>query len=415
VTDTVQHDADGQQDAGGANGKRSALVFVGAIGEQFVDQSIEGLGARIAGALDVEAATRPAKFAVSDVRLEPLTDAVNASVCTISRDDGQGAVPVVDVFKLDSVGTLRSRYEHMNLLLKALMPIAFIAVYLRGVWVAFRDRAGKTRRERYQVFFAISVLALMTIYLVILAVAIVKTIWPHAFDAISADLAQGVALVLTALGLTGSRVVAALVDGATGYIAVIAYLGFGDRKAPLTGQLGLLVDRVQSQDVDYEHVDIVAYSFGTIIALDALFPRDGEPPSALHSVRALVTIGCPFDFVRTYWPKSFEGRAPQATPEPWLNVYAPIDILASNFRSDGQRGDAEVGIPAPAPDGVTPRLPENIPYGDAQSADDLGPLEFVTFMGLRSHSLYWGAKQEGEHTAFSPVVSRLYAGEYVLS
>jgi hypothetical protein len=317
---------------------------------------------------------------------------VKASACTISRDDGQGAVPSLDLFKLDAVRTLRARYDGWSLLWRMLVPVLFVALYLRGVVSAFTKRAGKTRRERYQVFLAIFIMLLLTGYVVVLAIAAVKTVAPDAIGWFPARLSQGLVVALTALGVWKSGVVSGLSRAAVGYTCVIQ----------------------EQEDVRYRRIDVLAYSFGTIVALDGFFPRGGAPNIRLREVNTLVMVGCPFDFIRTYWPDYFNTRSVERdVPREWLNFYAPIDILGSNFRADGEIGQPEQGIPTNGvPDAR--RRPRNLAYGASRSAADVGPLEFVTFLGLRSHSLYWARRDEAEETVFEPIVSTLYAGEPIL-
>jgi hypothetical protein len=406
-----------RQDSAEPPSKRDALFFIPGMGDDWVDQSIQGIGVRLAQALDHEAATARARFPITlDVREEPFGDNLTASVCTITRDDGDGEVPVIDLYKLDSVRTLRAPFESYSLLRKALYPIMFLLLYTRGVVTAFKKREGKTRRERYQVFVAIAVLCLLTFYLLTLVVAAVEIVAPNLVGWLPSEVPQGIVVTLTALGLWKSDIVADLVAGAVGFICVMAYLGHGERRDPLLGQLVALVNYAEEKEgVEYEHMDVVAFSFGTVVALDAFFPRTGSRPARLSRVRSLSTIGCPFDLIRTYWPKYFEASTPLQTPATWLNVYSPIDILASNFRRDGATGEPDTGIPTTAAEPAESRRPVNIRYGEPTSAADMGPLQFITFMGLRSHSIYWGRERESELTAFSPIVSRIYANQPVLS
>jgi hypothetical protein len=395
--------------------QRIAIVFIPGMGENWVEQSVAGIAARLAQALDGEA-PKGRRFSVEfDVREESFATNLRTAACTISRDDGSGEVPYVDVYKLDAVRTLRARFEDWSFLAKALFPLAFVFLYLRGVLTAFRKRAGKTRRERYQLLFAILVLALLTFYVFLLAFAILKTAFPHLIDEIPIRATQGAVVALTALGLWKSNYVSAAAQGAVGYICVIAYLGFGERRDQLVGQFAALIDYIrEKKDVQYHRIDVISYSFGTIVALDALFPT-GTRDRRFSEVKALVTVGCPFDFIRTYWPTYFEGRMATAdVPQNWLNVYSPIDILASNFRADGETGPAEVGIPTAGDTEVHIRKPTNINYGGSRSVTDVSPLEFMTFMGLRSHSLYWARTHESELTVFSPIVKEVYADEPVL-
>ena len=111
----------------------------------------------------------------------------------------------------------------------------------------------------------------------------------------------------------------------------------------------------------YERVHVMGYSFGSVVAIDSLYPFNQEPPVRFSAVHAFVTIACPFDLIRTYfkeYPGSptaanpanppvrpysyFENRCalPNA-PKRWLNIYSLSDVMSSNFRDD-ERIDAAV-------------------------------------------------------------------------
>lgn len=392
--------------------KRNAVVFVPGMGDDYVNQSIQAIGARLAHSLNRSAMSAKTKFSFEfEVREKPFGPGVNASACTITFDPGDGPQPCLDLFKVDAVRTLRAQYEGWSLLRRMVVPLVFVLLYLRGVVSAFQKRAGKTRRERYQLFFAIFVMLLMTGYVVALVLAAVETLDDSWIPWISAGKVQGLVLALTGLGLWKSKFVSSLGRGAVGYTCVIGYLGFGNRRDQLVGQLIQVLDQMQEQDVEYERIDVIAYSFGTLVALDAFFPGGGPANIRLGKVNTFVTIGCPFDFVRTYWPSYFDGRNVDAKPgTEWLNFYSPVDILASNFRGDGEIGPPEWGIPTDAPTEGQCK-PTNAPYGTSQSVNDIGPVQFLTFLGLRSHSLYWGREDEREVSVFDQIVTKLYAGQ----
>jgi hypothetical protein len=136
-----------------------------------------------------------------------------------------------------------------------------------------------------------------------------------------------------------------------------------------------------------------------------------------------VTIGCPFDFVRTFWTqyfdkdREFEKRDMPKEPIKWLNVFSPLDVLGSNFRNDDEPNQpAEINVRAQvvAPGSDVP-APVNIPFSEGLMLSKLSWSSSFTLLGLRSHSIYWGAQMEAEVDCFSEIVQRMYAGHYALS
>lgn len=79
-------------------------------------------------------------------------------------------------------------------------------------------------------------------------------------------------------------------------------------------------------------IHVLGYSFGGIVALDVLCPGEGSATSQrLSRVRSPVTVGCPADFVRLYYPEYFRGRRQMVEVATWTNLFIPADVLGSNF------------------------------------------------------------------------------------
>jgi hypothetical protein len=387
---------------------RRAVVFIGGIGGSWVNYSIEDVALRLAQALDVNAKSRRARFRLAaNTREEEFGDGLKTSVCTILRLDGNEERAIVDVYRLDSVRALVKGYESRSLLFKILVPILIIGTYLpRGIRALFSSR-GKGPREQLQLLYGTWVLSLLTFYAVLLVFTAVTAFYPG-LDELVRRIPQGLTAGLTALGLWKSGAVSELANGAVRHVCLINYIRFGDRRDVLRGQLAALLEHVAERDeVEYEFVDVVAYSFGSLVAIDSLFPPEGPPPESFRPVRTLITVGSPFDVVRTYWPDYFSKRHRLgAIPRAWLNVYSPVDILSSSFKGPRERTVATVAE-GPAP--------ENIVYGDGTSAAKLSFVEFATLLGLRSHAIYWGRERETESIAFGVIVSRLYADDPILA
>lgn len=214
-----------------------------------------------------------------------------------------------------------------------------------------------------------------------------------------------------------------------------AYLSSGKRRTDLIGGLGDVLNFIDEQAVDgpeYEQVHVVAYSFGSVVAIDSLFPHEGAVSRQFERVQTLVTIGCPYDFVRTYWPKYFQNRyavAAAARPR-WINIFSPIDVLGSNFidepaakerrtfinaspsRRDQMRQtwDSKFDRGVELMDGTTarPRLDDNITYGPGQGGTaSLG--EWFSFIGFRAHGMYWSRESASAPSCFDTILKRLYA------
>ena len=68
---------------------------------------------------------------------------------------------------------------------------------------------------------------------------------------------------------------------AAGLLALIYYMRIGEGRQADHRAVGIVARaRGPKREVEYQRIDVVAYSFGTIIAIDALFPL-GRPPGGV--------------------------------------------------------------------------------------------------------------------------------------
>ena len=140
-------------------------------------------------------------------------------------------------------------------------------------------------------------------------------------------------------------------------------------------------------------------------------------------VDTLVTIGSPFDLLRTYWPQYFRNRvAVTGVPRRWINLYSPLDLLGSNFRNDAEPGDAERHFHgskahrhgAKQDDRIDPKPSDgdNIAYEQVTGGSRRTLLGLLTLQGLKVHSLYWEPRQEDERNCFTYILPRIYDADY---
>lgn len=224
-------------------------------------------------------------------------------------------------------------------------------------------------------------------------------------------------VLLTAVGLwtkTGMKELLARVSGEVTCAA--QYLERGERSGALAGQFSSLLEYIAEEEartgLAYRNLHVVSFSFGTVVTLDALFPHSTLTKST-RRIDTLVTIGCPFDFIRTYWPEYFGRREAWATaPRRWVNVYAPADVLGSDFRDDTPKGSFERGVEVKSGD---PRRPtDNIAFGrDLRLGDSFK--DIVTLVGFKVHALYWEKGQTFDVNCFDHIVRAVYEGDYALS
>jgi hypothetical protein len=198
------------------------------------------------------------------------------------------------------------------------------------------------------------------------------------------------------------------------------YLAFGERRNRVVGEVATLLDRMQSEEgVRYDRIHFIGYSFGSVVAIDSLF-QDSEVSEVFRRVSTLATIGCPADFIRTYWRDYFVRRhEPPNADLRWINVYASADVLASNFVQGGFMGTGAMESEATSSGteqnghGVQlregQRLPcEHVQFGPQAPHGIFGWTGFIlTGGGFRAHTRYWDAGSDADKTCFEPLVRRI--------
>jgi hypothetical protein len=204
---------------------------------------------------------------------------------------------------------------------------------------------------------------------------------------------------------------------ATNYLCLIHYLNWGERSHAIGGKLESLLEYLVEREKGYKKIHIIGYSFGSIVALDNLFAQGAKPIERFNRIDTLVTIGCPFDIIRTYWPEYFKGRYSLTPNAPkWINVYSPIDILSSNFANCGN--DQQVNAAQHQDIGIEVegqiRKPENLIFTQG-SYQGLGVVDILTLAGFKAHSLYWGEEVKGEITCFHGIVKKMYQDTSILN
>jgi hypothetical protein len=220
-----------------------------------------------------------------------------------------------------------------------------------------------------------------------------------------------------------AKVKEGITNSATDFLTLDYYLRSGTNAPRLLGDLNGLLDALRDgrAGVTYQRIDLGAYSLGSIVAFNALFPFGSPPPrgAPIEAVHNFVTIGCPFDTIRLVRPDYFKERHPSGTaPRQWFNVYTPNDILGSNFRNDDEDAEADPQVIKKAMQGSDTRLaeitpPVNVPYyaGGVPQGQSLGD---ALFGGMQAHVAYWNASEGGESTCFDALVPLLYGSDGTL-
>ena len=431
--------------------RREAVVFIPGLGGATapLDQTTDGIARRLAVALDRRAKTGSAKFHV-ELATESYGDGHRTEACTIfRRDTGAGdPVPVVDVYGLEYQETLLGGFKKLSVAHRSLLLLITV---ISGSWRMLgalfgRRPKGKGGRDRFQFLFGGFIILAMSAYLVVLFAALAglslralgqapkgdgagqeSALAPIAsfladlpwLPATTGVLTWLVVVVSTVTLLVPRSVRTMVEDLSRNYFSLSEYLNVGAQRQVIGGRLDALLEHLAEKETPPQRIHLMTYSFGSILALDALLPKGQNIGPRLGTVASLVTIGCPFDLIRTFWPEYFTARrmatatgtAPAALGR-WFNVYSNADVLGSNFRNDANDASATESIALDEQSGAARApCPINLSYGNRE----VSMLDILKLVGLRTHALYWEATFSGETSCFHDIVEHLWRDEPILA
>lgn len=177
------------------------------------------------------------------------------------------------------------------------------------------------------------------------------------------------------------------------FTTIDGYIQYGEQTQIIQGSLDALVEFIVENEDD-PTIQLHTYSFGSIIALDALFPIGTEPCENIQShVDLLITVGAPYEFINNYYPNFYTDRIDKMTNKiQWINVYSLMDAFGSNFREDNKAGEAQYGILDKK------EIPININYEIARR-DNYNPFSFLVLKHISMHKSYWDDSKSGQSCA----------------
>lgn len=177
----------------------------------------------------------------------------------------------------------------------------------------------------------------------------------------------------------------------TEFICINDYIEFGAQSQEVLGNLDLLVEYIAENEPGSK-IHYHTYSCGSIIAIDYLFQFGNVPSGNSQKLsELLITVGSPYEFVKAYYPHFYEKRNNVLEKQiTWINVYSIADALATNFRKDASRGEAQFGFPD-----FKELKPHNINY-EVSPVKGFNLFNFLSLYSLKIHNMYWDPSVEGQ-------------------
>lgn len=340
------------------------------------------------------------------------------------RITGAQGAPVLDVYTynyLPRLSRLTDRGAEAKPAALVLRFLRQLRYFLRAV-LLFRGavRRAKGIRAVLQLLYgfvlviALSVTVAAALYAVVeLVLSALSSSW-HLFwdvpDEFDTALAAGLGAAVLWLLLRGRTVANSLAE----FLAqTMDYLQDPRHGATVCSGLISALDSLLEDDPDRE-IHILAYSFGSLLAVDTLFPKKSllttADPRYARTVRSLATVGCPVDFVRLYQRDYLEARTALVPKLKWTNIFIAADVMGSNFRDRARRDPDGVTItdfteeqPSEASTGF--QIDDEIRTSSRYTDQRLTAWGILANRGFTLHGGYWGSP--GEANCLDKVIAGL--------
>lgn len=385
---------------------RTAVLWIGDLAAEDAQRDAAATAERMAVALTNQAP------AAASFTVEPTgRGAGGVPTCTISQTDAAGTRAIIDVYGLPVQEALVGPVTAMPAWKQALMGAGSVMRVAGLIAGRLHQRQAPTsQRERMQLAFALGYLLLMVAGVVLLLGLVVAEAVAEDLEWLPEDTGYAIGAI-GAFGIWRSGAAKRVREGALKMYAVHRYIDRADDSgAKFRGEIARMLDAIATADggVVYERTVVMAYSFGSLVALDTCFSPTAQPPARIGAIDDLVTIACPYDLVRTFQPDYAGARDwRDNAPRRWLNVYAPADVLSSNFRDDAKPLEPTVRLVLRGhPDGG--RLPENLAYRVDGRDEPCGVRDSLAMRGLSLHGRYWSEDSPHAESVFAPLVERVF-------
>lgn len=336
----------------------------------------------------------------------------DSTVVILNRRDKSGKEKVIyKMYDFQYHSILTDRFTKYNIFIKNLILFGLVLKKLPQIFLRIFNRNGFSRP--YQTFYAFLILFSISLCVLFIVPVCIEFMTKDSFlDGILHNLNINITnfrldnktqilklqnygklllSITTMILLLAPQSKTIVTSLATEFACVDSYISNGEQSQLLLGNLDLLVEHIAENETEPE-LHIHSYSFGSILAIDALFPIAEIPPSKniRNLTTLLITIGNPFEFIKAYYPKFYDERSDCMKDKlNWINIYSLKDVFATNFREDNQKGEAQFGIKN------IDLLPENHNY-EISSNKEISLLSVLSFHSIKMHKSYWDNSPLGQ-------------------
>jgi hypothetical protein len=369
-----------------------AGIYISGLAQSFVNESVEKYCERFMNEMN---------YAVTGTGYEMRSERVNytsdkySTVAVIFEKHTQKPVYKFYEFRYNEI--LTEKFNGYSLLVKNMLLL--LLVVQKFPKVVRRAIRHDSYTHPYQALYLFTILGLAALSMLFMLPSLLgmamEVVAPGLLSDLAARLSETV-VSLTALILLIMPTAKTVASGiAAEFVCANDYIQRGHGKQLLQGNLEQLVEYISEHEADCK-IHFHAYSFGSVLALDYIFPFGNKVTANTHKYcEAIITIGAPAHLVKSYYKGYYDGRHTEAgSYMKWLNVYSVNDALATNF-GKAMRGRRKSDDGEPAAATFLSAAPEDINY-EVVAVEKRGLIDGLMLYGLQAHGMYWNARTEGQ-------------------
>lgn len=386
----------------------NCILYLPGLGYDYFDISVEAYAQRYAVALDRTHSNKLNRYAVETESIGyGIENQFESKVATVFEVGAEGEKRLVArIFECQYQKELTENFTQRNLLIRSGM--LFWALFKKLPVIFFSPKSksgGRPKKGRFQivyfsvVFLMVALVGLLmvpsTVSLVLESIerfdfTLFASFLPAEIRSISLFrylldswqiVSKFIVLVSSLLLFLFPGVMNFIESMAIEFLCLDYYLNYSNNHLNIMGKIEALYERISEQE-KYEGIELHGFSFGSVLILDLLFPYSETVNERLkQETTQIVTIGCPFHFIMRYYPQYFNHRknTKLSSLKKWINVYSEVDVMSSVIQKNN-------GIQ------FLNSLPVEVENKDFDviNHEMIGFSDYVMFVGIRAHTMYWG-------------------------
>ncbi len=387
-------------------------IYIPGLGHERMDLSVKAYASRMMKAIDENRENGKKTYRLEASERNYDTDGTIASVVSIFEMNEEVEKEVYRFYEFQYGSFLTERFDQANVFFKFITLLLVLLSRFKSVLFSlfsFKDEVNKV--SKVQVLYFTLLYVLLALYLITLLPALVVMLASFAEELEQLkflknyDLeVKGILASFSAFMLFSPGSQALLSTMASEYLAANQYLSFGEQRLLIMGKLSRLIEVVAEEEGEAElDIEIHAYSFGTVLAVDAVFPYESEASRRIQTkLTRLLTIGFPFDFIEIYWRNYFSERNVSGLSlKAWDNVNCDMDVLSSKFSNRPVKQKKFIDS-----DAFWKRFDDIDVLYNIVNPKQVSFMQYILLYGLRAHQMYWDKHVDAKSCLFKVVRRR---------